>query len=46
MLQRQVVDYSKEVRKSARRQLAEARKQFDYTHHDWKALLKQYPAAA
>lgn len=39
MSRRQVVDYSK-------RKLAEAREQFDYTHHDWKALLKQYLTAA
>ncbi len=39
MSRRQVVDYSK-------RNLAEAREQFDYTHHDWKALLKQYLTAA
>lgn len=39
MSRRQVVDYSK-------RKLAEAREQFDYTHHDWKALLKQYLTTA
>jgi stearoyl-CoA desaturase (delta-9 desaturase) len=45
VLQRQVVQYSEGVRKSARRKLAEAREQFENTHHDWKALLKQCPAA-
>ena len=46
MLQRQVVNYSEGVRETARRKLAEAREQFEYTHHDWKALLKQCPVAA
>jgi len=46
VLQRQVAHHSKEVRKSARQKLAEAREQFKYAHHDWKALLKQCPVAA
>ena len=45
VLQRQVVHYSNGVRASARRELAEAREQFAYTHHDWKVLLKQCPVA-
>jgi len=45
VLQRQVVQYSKEVRESARRKLAEAREQFKYTHRNWNALLKQCPVA-
>ena len=46
ILQRQVAEYSKEVRESARWDLGEARQKFDHTHHDWKALLKHYPAVA
>ncbi|MEE8388903.1 MAG: fatty acid desaturase [Acidiferrobacterales bacterium] len=46
ILQRQVADYSKEVRESARWNLGEARQKFDHTHQDWKALLKHYPAVA
>ncbi len=43
VLQRQVVQYSEEVRISARRKLAEAREQFEYTHHNWNTLLRQCP---
>ena len=46
ILQHQVADYSKEVRESARWDLGEARQKFDHTHHDWKELLKHYPAVA
>jgi stearoyl-CoA desaturase (delta-9 desaturase) len=45
VLQRQVAHYSEEVRETARRKLVEAREQFEYTHHDWKTLLKQWPVA-
>ncbi len=46
VLQRQVVDYSEGVRESARQKLAEAREQFEYTRHNWDALLNVCPIAA
>ena len=46
VLQRQVAQYSEEVRESARRKLAEAREQFKYAHRDWQVLLKQCPVPA
>ncbi len=45
VVQRQVAQYSEEVRESARQKLAEAREQFKYTHRNWNALLKQCPVA-
>ncbi len=46
VLQRQVVDYSEVVRKSARQKLVEAQEQFKYTRRTWNSLLKQCPVAA
>jgi hypothetical protein len=46
VLQRQVVDYSEAVRKSARQKLVEAHEQFRCTRRTWNALLKQCPVAA
>ena len=45
VLQGQVVHYSKGVRASARRKLAEAQQQFEITHRNWNALLKECPVA-
>lgn len=45
VLQRQVAHYSEGVKASARKQLKEARRQFELAHADWKLVLRQCAAA-